>query len=371
MVFLATVQAKPILLTIGQFGVQHADFTETKKSFVATLYKLLSQSADRLDHFQDENLDGSQRAGPPISTTFVAYWLHSSAYEAWKSSEPVKAFWASLPDDAGVWREVMTVPQSRFTHQSDQDQPSGFGAVVGLTQSSDEGYWGVNRHRLSVTPDEFTAPDDTFVSDYVTTAKAHPDPSKKVIEIPSTYGSKIRLGRVRITNPPDNLAFFRDGQRLPGLPPAELATWREKLSPLVRSWIGHLNTERNKRGVLSITTHIGRRRDPLPPIPSEEFDPAAELGYEDGADGSLPETNQLGYFLDLAHFELAGRSFKDHVTLVKSIFQLYGPGGAHGTGGKLFAFAELAIVKGKDLDAEYIGCKEGTGLMLLADLSDN
>lgn len=36
--------------------------------------------------------------------------------------------------------------------------------------------------------------------------------------------------------------------------------------------------------------------------------------------------------------------------------------------GKLALFVEIAVVKSGDLDAEYIGCREGTGLMFLEDI---
>lgn len=104
MVFLVDLIEGELLITYGLFGVQHEILTPEKRKMILDLYSLLSQSAGRIDHLQDQS-HGLPRDGP-TSTTFVAYWLHSSDYEAWKETPAVKEFWEKLPDDAGVWREV-------------------------------------------------------------------------------------------------------------------------------------------------------------------------------------------------------------------------------------------------------------------------
>ncbi|EXJ53656.1 uncharacterized protein A1O5_13108 [Cladophialophora psammophila CBS 110553] len=358
MVYLANLEGPGLVFTYGLFGVQHEELTAEKKKTISALYGLLSQSADRVDHLQDES-HGAPREGPKC-TTFVAYWLKSSDYEKWKETDEVKQFWDSLPDDAGVWREVMTVPKSRYMFAANQHETSGLATMLGLKDSTDEAYWGVYRHRLSANPDEYTDPNDTFSSPLVTTAKAKPDPSKKVVDLSkSPTPDKIRRGRVKINNIPDNLCYCREGQRQPNLPPEELETWKEKLAPYALTWMNHLDTERNKNGVVSFTFNIAH----LNPKPT--LDPGADLEVDTDA---VAETNQLMYLLDLAHFELAGRSFKDHVHLRKTTFEMYGPGGRHGENGKLSIWVELCILKSGDMDAEYVGCREGTGLMMFENV---
>ena len=58
--------------------------------------------------------------------------------------------------------------------------------------------------------------------------------------------------------------------------------------------------------------------------------------------------NQLMYFLDLAHFEWPGRSFKDHVKLRKNVFEMYGPGGKHSKNPQLSIWVELCVLKPDD-----------------------
>ena len=84
----------------------------------------------------------------------------------------MEQFWDNLPADAGVWREVMTVPKSRYMSAANQHETSGLATMLGLKESTDEGYWGVYRHRLSENPDEHTDPKDTFTSPLVTVTRA-------------------------------------------------------------------------------------------------------------------------------------------------------------------------------------------------------
>ena len=355
MVWLANLDEEDLLFTYALFGIQHDELTENKKQTIVDLFRLLHSSADRVDHLQDESHGIPRRS--PSTTTFVAYWKDSQKYLKWKESEDTIAFWDRLPDNAGVWREVMTVPKSRYMGAASQYQTSGLATVLGLKQSSDEGYWRVYRHRLSQTPDKYTDPEDSFTSLLMTASEAKVDSENQVINLESTSSNKVRLGRVKLTKIPDNLCFAREGQRQPHLGKVELETWLEKLAPYARSWMDHLDTSRNKNGVVSFTMHIAH----------ENTDPTQKKDIQPDEDLALPttavaESNQLMYFLDLAHFEQAGRSFKDHVTLRKRTLDLYGPDGQH-SDGKLSLFVELCVLKSGDLDAEYIGCKEGTGLM--------
>jgi hypothetical protein len=364
MVFLADLEGGERVFTIGLFGVQHEVLSIEKKSSIATLYSLLAQSANRLDHLQDES-HGLTRDGPH-ATTFVAYWLRAEDYKRWKDTDVVQKFWNELPDNAGVWREVMTVPKSRFMHASSQPVPSGIAHLLELKQSNDEGYWGVYRHRLAAHPDQYTEPSDMFVSPYVTTAKSKPDPKKKVVTIPKAQSDAIKLGRVRLSKVPDNLLFAREGQRQPNISKEERDIWIESIAPHAQSWMEHLNAEREKTGVVSFTTHLGHEKPTTrSPTLAKNFDPSVDLEADTEA---IAEANQLVYFLDLAHFEQAGRSHRGHVQLRKNTMETYGPGGKMSEMGKAVLFVEICVLKSGDLDAEYIGCREGTGLMFLEDI---
>lgn len=128
--------------------------------------------------------------------------------------------------------------------------------------------------------------------------------------------------------------------------------------------VDYLATERNKNGVVSFTTHL--KQNPLDTQNQQfELDPVLEAR---GEEFTNPETNQLMYCLDLADFELAERPFKAYIKLRSTMMELYGPGGKFFMKGKLHRTVEMCILKSSHLEVEYLGCKEGTRLMILEDL---
>lgn len=142
----------------------------------------------------------------------------------------MKEFWESLLEGAGVWREVMTVPKSCFMNASNQDVKPGTATLLELKHSTDEGYWGVYRHRLSTVPDRYTGPRDTFTSPYVASAKSND--SKPVINIPNFFVGETAKGSVHISKVPDNTCFVREGQRQPNISKEELNVWLESIAPM-------------------------------------------------------------------------------------------------------------------------------------------
>lgn len=344
MVFLADWENKQHLFVYGVFGVQHrASLDNSRKALIDELHTLLTASAGQVDMLVDESHD-LEAEDKPHATTFVAYWLDAGSYESWAASSSVQQFWRNLTDDAGVWREVMTVPTSRYMFAANQDYRWGLTSLIErLRASNDEGYWGVYRHRIG-------SKDDTFTSPYVTASKAKNGSNNRILDIPEKgprNSNEIRLGRVHVNGVPNNICFVREGQRQPNVAQEELGLWLEKVAPHARSWIEHLDSYREKNGVLSFSTHVSQQ---------------SKLNNSDAA-----ETDQLAYFLDLAHFEASGRSFKSHVQLRKTVMEMYGPGGPMEGIGKAELYVELLILKSNEFQAEYIGCLEGTGLMFLQD----
>ncbi|KAG9951978.1 hypothetical protein KCU85_g2333, partial [Aureobasidium melanogenum] len=342
MVFLADWGDKQHLFVYGVFGIQHrVPLTDSKRIIIDELHKLLSSSAGQVDMLVDESHD-LEAEDKPHATTFVAYWLDATTYNSWAASSSVQQFWDNLSDDAGVWREVMTVPTSRYMFAANQDFRWGLTTLIEkLRASNDEGYWGVYRHRIG-------SKDDTFTSPYVTALKAKNALNTRVLDIPAKgprNSNEIRLGRVRVDGVPNNICFVREGQRQPNVAQEELGLWLEKVAPHARSWIEHLDLHREKNGVLCFSTHVSQQ---------------SKLNNSAAA-----ETDQLAYFLDLAHFEASGRSFKSHVQLRKTVMEMYGPGGPMEGIGKAELYVELLILKSNEFQAEYIGCLEGTGLMFL------
>ncbi|KAH0138904.1 hypothetical protein KCU67_g15337, partial [Aureobasidium melanogenum] len=253
MVFLADWEGKQHLFVYGVFGVQHrSSLTDSKKAIINELHKLLTASAGRVDMLVDEshNLEAEDK---PHATTFVAYWLDVKRYKSWAASSSVRQFWDNLSADAGVWREIMTVPTSRYMFAANQDLRWGLTSLIEkLRASNDEGYWGVYRHRIG-------SKDDTFTSPYVTASRAKNAPNNRILDIPPKGPrnlNDIRIGRVRVDDIPDNICLVREGQRQPNVAQEELGLWLEKVAPHARSWIEHLDSHREKNGVLAFSTHV-------------------------------------------------------------------------------------------------------------------
>lgn len=342
MVFLADWGDKDHLFVYAVFGVQCQQFMiDSQTTVISELHALLNDSAGQVDMLIDEH-HHFEAERKPHGTTFVAYWLEVEDYESWAASSSVQRFWENLADDAGVWREVMKIPTSRYMFAANQNFRWGLTSLIDkLRASNDEGYWGVYRHRIG-------SKDDAFTSPFVTASKAKNTPDRRILEIPSRgprNTDKIRRGRVRVEGVPNNTCFIREGQRQPMVAQEELGLWLEKVAPHARSWIEHLDSHREKNGVLAFTTHVSQQ---------------SKLNNSDAA-----ETDQLAYFLDLAHFEASGRAFKGHVQLRKTVMEMYGPGGPMEGIGKAELYVELLIVKWDEFHAEYVGCLEGTGLMYL------
>ncbi|KAJ4263312.1 hypothetical protein NW762_006130 [Fusarium torreyae] len=350
---LADLDGKDILFTWGLFGVQ-SDRLSLKKELIAKVHELLNQSAGRVDLLRDENDDPDKHC---VSTIFIAHWQHRKDYEVWKTKD-LEPFWRSLPDDAGVWREVMTVPKSRYMFFTSSSVASGFASLVGTKPGTDGGYWGVYRDRMAAHPDRYTAPGDTLTSPYASKTI----PGRKLVDLEKRYPNEIHRGRLKVTRAPDNICFIREMQALSNLGKQDSEIWLQSLNPYFRSWVDHLDTHHNRNGVLSFSTHAALN-------PSDLGDQGlAHNRTVKSSDGVGFETNQLMYFLDLGDFELAGRSFKDHVKLRNSAIDLLRPGGKLFKTETLRFTVEMCVVKAEDLDAEYVGCKKGTRLMILEDL---
>ncbi|KAJ4154473.1 hypothetical protein NW754_001422 [Fusarium falciforme] len=320
---------------------------------IAQLHHLLSQSAGWVDVLKDESSTPDQ-VPPVLTTTFIAYWLNCNDFEEWRQ-EILKPFWDGLPDDAGVWREIMTVPKSRHLYSTSQPVATGIASMVGLTVSSDMGYWGVYRHRIAQNKDQYTDPSDKFSSPYASKPSSKAGDGKKLVNLETSYPNTIRRGQFKISKIPEDFCFVREMQSLLGASEEELQNWRDTLKPPFRSWVDHLATERNKNGIVSFSTHLAQQSHHGQDCSSE------------ASDSILPEAHQLLYCLDLADFELSGRSFKEHIALRNATMTLYGPGGRFFGRSKLHLVVEVSVLKSTDLEAEYIGCREGTRLRILED----
>lgn len=348
MVFLMESGPNDPSYVIALFGIQYEDITPEKQKIASTLLKMIDASAGHVDCLFDDQEDGSSDGCRTI--LFAAYWASSSDYRSWWAQDDVQSFWHSLSDDAGVWREVMIVPESRFMHASTADKKTGMSLArkANMQQSGNEGYWGVYRNRLAASKS------DDLMSPYITASTpntAHDAADKPTLQLsnPSGEPKSIRRGRVHLPKGIDNLAWVREYQSYVDVKEDENEQWSKHLTPHAKAWMDHLDKERSKTGFLSFRMTMAVERGDL------ENGNAASLK-------KINEMNQFAHVLDLAHFERAGKSFEHHRKLRKNMMELMGPDWA------AHLMVELAILKASDLEAEYVGCIEGTGLMFLEEI---
>ena len=231
-----------------------------------------------------------------------------------------------------MWREILTVPVGRTQNAGTAELKNGVNGLGDMELFTDKiGYWGCLRHRLPEATDEekFTSPLESM---------------------PSKVPKNIRHGRTFITEVPDNIGFLVEDQDHSMMSSDEKTYWFEEFDDLVSGWMGHLAKDT---------------------VTNELFD--VRMGYvpRSGTSRNTGPINlnhnrkiEMFYWMDMSKFERAGRLHRGHVKLRKKWMESYAPGGKMGDGaGKIALWEESSILKGRDIEAEYIGCREGTGFM--------
>ncbi|KNG90828.1 hypothetical protein ANOM_000955 [Aspergillus nomiae NRRL 13137] len=253
------------------------------------------------------------------------------------TNDPVTTFWDALPDDAGIYRETITVASDRTQYATNKPQNIGMGCLGPCAPLVDKtGYWGCYYHRIPAIASA-TGPEGRLPSPLKGAPRRREDTRD------------IRHGRVRLTRFPENLCFVVEGQDHSGLTDVERETWFGKFDASATGWLSELQSAGSETGLLDkrmcYDPRSGRFRDGEP----EEF------GYN--------RKVQLFYFLDMECMERMGRMSKVHVRLRKDFLRAYGPGGELAETGGICLWVETSILKAGGLDCEYVGCWDGTGLM--------
>ncbi|KAL2821428.1 heme-containing dehydratase protein [Aspergillus cavernicola] len=320
----------PIVTSL--FGIQRLPSNDNT-DLIDTFNTLITPHARHIEHLEQDT---------PIPTRlWLAYWPSRADFQKWWSSDPVSSFWSSVPDDAGIYREIMEVPPGRTQHGTNiADRLSGM-AHLGKFESilDKSGYWGCYYDRMPDVTKENTFP-----------SEVEKKPSRIVPEIGNTSTLPIRKGRVNLHSLPDNIAFVVEGQDHSLISPDEKAHWFAHFDQSVTNWISDLVAAGPERGILDsrlcYVPESGMYRAP-------DAQPRA-LNFN--------RKVQLFYFLDMAAMESIGRQNVGHVKLRREFLGSYGPGGVVSEG-KLCLWVEASILKGSDVECEYVGCVEGTGLM--------
>lgn len=310
------------------FGVQYIGDSpqDQQKELIEKFDQLIAGKA-HLDRLVVPGANGL------ATQVWLSYWWPDGLAEWW-STPAVKEFWTNLPDHAGMYREFLTVSPGRAQNACTADNNNGVNGLGERELFSDKiGYWGCVRHRVADT-----AEGETFTSSL-------PNIPERVPESP-----EIRRGRTLITDLPDNICFLVEGQDHSLQSEDERAYWFEEFDELVTGWMTHLSKDTASNGLFDVrmgyVPQFGTFRDKGP----------AQLDHK--------RKIELFYWMDMSKFERAGRVHHGHIKLRKKWLESYGPGGKMGPGiGNICLWEETSILKGGEIDAEYVGCREGTGFM--------
>ncbi|KAL3447037.1 hem-containing dehydratase protein [Aspergillus insuetus] len=324
----------PVVYSI--FGVQRPSGKDDSEQ------ELLIQHFTELITDQPRHIETLEQDTPVPTRIWLTYWQSQTEYQQWWTSEPVSTFWASLPDDAGIYREILVVPPGLTQHGTNTgDRLSGGIAHLGEFESilDKSGYWGCYYDRMAD----------------VTKENRFPSPvSKKPTRVTSPLTS-IRRGRVTLPTLPDNILFVVEGQDHTYISPEEKNHWMDNFDKPVEDWIGDLVAAGPEKGILDARVC---------------YDPSSGIYRAADAEPRALNFNrkaQLFYFLDMEAMERIGRQNAGHVKLRRKFMQDYGPGGvALQLSPALCLWVEASILKGRDVECEYVGCVEGTGLLGLS-----
>lgn len=323
---------EPFVYSVFGLQLPEGDASSQQVTLQDQFDALIADHATHIDRvLQEDDQPTRQRK----TFIWLGYWKSLTEYTNWWTGKEVSEFWASLPDNAGMWREIMTPNAGRAQHGTNIEEPAGLGHLgQRITQLDKMGYWGCHRHRMEASEsDKFTSPVERVLK-------------------PRPFASGIRPGRVSVKNFPDNIYFVVNGQDHSRISKEELKHWSEKFDKLVETWIKDLVAAGPESGILDgrlcYMPETGVFRDSVP----------KSLNYN--------KKIQLFYFKDLRHMERIAMQNKGHVKLRGDFLKDYGPGGDM-FGGKLGIWVDSTVLKSSEIECEYVGCAEGTGWMAWAD----
>ncbi|KAI1339719.1 hypothetical protein F5Y15DRAFT_381818 [Xylariaceae sp. FL0016] len=356
--------------TVSIFGCQyHAESpSPARLGLLRDFETLVRDGAVHVEEYEQNDLP---------SKIWMSYWASPQTFKAWWDSAAVARFWAALPDDAGFWRETVSLPATRAMYETGSvARLSGFGHVgepVPLTEKV--GYWGAYRDRL--TPE---TPGDKFPSPLV----SHP--------VPRPLTREVRAGRYQVKRFPDNICYVVEGQDYSKMGDDERDYWNQHFDGLAKQWITNVVRGGPEQGLVSARACHGFTSGKIPGS-TKGANGHVTNGHATNGDGegdgsspsnqtTIPQqsTNspsifpgldyvrqtQILFWVDMSAMERMGRHDKVHVKLRRDFMKAYSPGGDM-ENGELVLWVDLGILKANEIDAEYVGCYDGTGFLAYDD----
>jgi hypothetical protein len=322
----------PAKFVYAIFGIQCTnDPSELQDALILQFTNLITGYSQHIDKILQDGLPSSPTG---ITHIWLTYWASVEEFHSWWKHPDVVGFWQSLPDDAGMWREILTVPGDRAQLGTNVPEKTGFGHLGPAMSILDKtAYWGCYYDRKAAV-----TPENHFPSPLPEAPRGRP-----LAKI-----SSIRRGRVHMTQFPENICFVVEGQDHADITAAEKEHWFVNFDGPVSQWVNCLVTAGPDAGILDAR---------LCYVPE-----SGEFGASTPRALNFNRKIQLFYFQDMPAMERIGRYNKGHVGLRRKFLESYGPGGVMAEG-KICLWVESSILRAEEMECEYVGCVEGTGMM--------
>lgn len=306
-------------VTISYLGVQSREMDQRAPS-LARLSEALQQDSGPAVAERARFVDGAGLE----NEVFVAYWFERRDFDGWFSS--LQEWWTAPGrhvGEVGIWREVISVPTSRFENIFSSPTFSvGTGRLVpsAVGPIDTHGFWGSMRQRLAAA-----------AADPLQRSRPMPHASS---DLDATRGRRVTV------EVPRNLAIIRSGQDTSNSSPIERAEYENRILPVLGAGMEYLMNHPVETGCVSSRF-------------LEELDPSGR-----------PTAGSFGLamFLSLGDLENWASSHPTHLAIYHRFSEFAKQRGADL---KLDLWHEVAVIEPEQALFEYVNCHSATGLLRL------
>jgi len=253
---------------------------------------------------------------------YIAYWRFAD-YQAWWNQAAVSGWWQDdqrEKDNAGFWREVISMPFDRFETLHSTQEAHGIGVSAdGLTGPiAEHAYPGGMRDRIKLSDSEDLRSKNGF--------------DTKLESQVNESGQRV------LVVPPENMCVIRSGQNWTYCEPDEKDYYQTKMHAVLLKGMAYLRDNPEESGVYSLRF----------------------VDNKDAQWGDMTQTFGLGYSTDIYAFEEWAKSHPTHLAIFETFFTMVD---TFGENMKLRLWHEVTSIPGEGCEFEYISCNKHTGLL--------
>ena len=254
---------------------------------------------------------------------FIVYWPSRADFEQWWSAAGFGSWYddeARLAEAFGLWREVYTVPTTRFETLHSSQTKTGVASLAKPFGKPvrEHNYWGGMRDRIPSSDRDNFEP-----------SGAEPG-AKKALPQSRRARLRVRTG--------DNICLIRSGQNWQDCGEDEIASYSDEVAPHLRAGMAFLRDNPKETGCLSC-----RMMD--------------EVAL-DGDDAR--QSFGLAAFRSMAELEGWAKSHPTHLRIFNSFLAMVQK---RETPPQLKLWHEVLVARGDESICDYVNCHPNTGFL--------